>query len=204
MNRDKLKLWIALLAVYAFGLFSGVLLDRIVSRNAPPGKIRVVVLGEVEKPGTYHLASGALLKDVVQAAGGFTVYANLSAVDLSLRLEDGMTVTIPARDSTNAGDVGPGGLRTDGVQVPDSQGGAEAFRKTEHSESKSARSGRLVNINTASAEELETLPGIGPKLAQEIIKYRETYGPFKKKEDLKKVKGIGDAKFAALANQITL
>ncbi|MHA2620827.1 MAG: helix-hairpin-helix domain-containing protein [bacterium JZ-2024 1] len=206
MGRINLKTGVAVLGIYVVGVLSGVMVGQRLGGGS--GRIRVVVVGEVEKPGAYVLARGSLLKDLVHRAGGFTAYADLSEVNLGAVLEEGMTVMIPARrteggaEPTNEpaglGNTGSGGAGDGKAEAWASAGAADKEEETR------STSPERVNINTATARELEKLPGIGPKLAEEIIKFRETYGPFKSKEDLKKVKGIGEAKFARIADQITV
>jgi len=204
MARVSGKLALIITGIYALGVLSGIFVSqRFLSQES---RIRVTILGEVEKQGTYYLAKGSLLKDLVQAAGGFTVNANLSEINLGETLEDGMTVMIPGREGNplltppqNEAEPKAGGS----PEAPPTAVGSSSVSGAPPANQGPGRKG-LVNINKAPASELEALPGIGPKLAQEIVKYRETYGPFKTKEDLKKVKGIGDAKFAKIADLITV
>jgi competence protein ComEA len=196
------KVILAGAAIFGFGVASGFFIFRSLAED--DRRIRVTVLGEVERPGTYFLVSGALMKDLVQKAGGFTVYANLSQVNLGESLDDGATIVIPGREEDPGTSAAAKGGET-GV-MEDSDANRASGEPTGRTDPGSAGTGTpaLVNINKATAAELETLPGIGPKLAAEIIKYRETYGPFKNKDDIKKVKGIGDAKYAKIADSITV
>ena len=132
----------------------------------------VHVSGCVAKPGLYELEEGSRLASAIEAAGGFTEDAACDSVNLARRLEDGEMVVV---SSVSAGN------------------GANE----EISEAKTTSS--LVNINTASAEELEQLPGIGPSTAQKIVSDRMANGSFKSPDDLKRVTGIGDKKFETIS-----
>ena len=152
------------------------------SRNYPvenSGKnIIVDVSGAVEKPGVYFLPSPSRIKDALISAGGFSSKADKDGVSKNLNLaqvvDDGSKIYIPF--------VG---------QEKDILG------QTDENEEK-------VNINTASASQLETLPGIGPSLAEKIISYREEKGPFQSLQDLMDVSGIGDSLFENIKNDISL
>lgn len=129
----------------------------------PPG-VRVSVKGAVAAPGIYNLGAGSIVQDALDAAGGILPQADVSRLNLAAALSDGQEIRVPAQTPTAA----PG---TPTPEPPDAGG--------------------IVNLNTATLQELETLPGIGPVLAQRIIDYREANGPFQSVEDLLKVKGIG-------------
>ena len=146
----------------------------------------VYVVGSVKKPGVYELASDARVEDAVTAAGGFTKDADRAAVNLARPIVDGEQITIP-----DEGEQLPAK-----ADVPSSAGIA-----TSGSE---AASGGKVNINTATAAELVGLPGIGDVTAEKIIASRESEGPFTSIEDLKRVSGIGEKKYAAVADLIAV
>ena len=131
----------------------------------------VHVSGCVANPGHYELEEGSRLASAIEAAGGFTEDAACDSVNLARRLEDGEMVVV---SSVSAGSGA-------NEEIPEA--------KTESS---------LVNINTASAEELEQLPGIGPSTAQKIVSDRMANGSFKSPDDLKRVTGIGDKKFETI------
>ncbi|MBR2804264.1 MAG: ComEA family DNA-binding protein [Eggerthellaceae bacterium] len=132
----------------------------------------VHVSGCVANPGLYELEEGSRLASAIEAAGGFTEDAACDSVNLARRLEDGEMVVV---SSVSAGSGA-------NEEIP---------------EAKTASS--LVNINTASAEELEQLPGIGPSTAQKIVSDRMANGSFKSPDDLKRVTGIGDKKFETIS-----
>ena len=133
--------------------------------------IRVQVSGAVVSPGVYTLKDGDRVMEAVTAAGGVRPGANLSALNLARRVQDEAHYYIPFIGETPAATL----------EVPSVSG-----------QSQSDRGGSsLVDINTAAALELETLPGIGPVMAVRIITYREDNGPFSSTGDLSKVAGIG-------------
>ncbi|NTU64791.1 MAG: hypothetical protein HGB05_15685, partial [Chloroflexi bacterium] len=142
-----------------------------------PATINVYVSGAVNKPDVYILPLNAIVKDAIAAAGGATEDADLDRINLATRLADQMQVYVPRQGE--AAPPPPGG----------SAPGAAAQK---------------ININTASVEELDKLPGIGPSIANAIIDYRTTNGPFKQIEDINAVKGIGDALFEKIKDQITV
>ena len=156
---------------------------------APPKEILVHVAGAVEKPGVHRLWQGARVIDAVSAAGPLPG-ASLDSLRLAAPVSDGQTVIVPDKSAVSA----TSSLKT-GAGV---QGTAASTAGSQ------AGGGALVNINTAGPEELDTLPGIGPALAQRIIQYRETHGPFQTVEDLKKVSGIGEKSFEKLKDKITV
>lgn len=137
--------------------------------------IYVHVSGAVANPGLYEVAKGSRVAVAVEAAGGFTDDAAVDSVNLARVLEDGEKVSVAVRGEDQA-------------QIAES--------------ANEASSSGLLNINTASQAELETLPGIGASTAQKIISDRAANGPFKTIEDLKRVSGIGDKKYESLSDLI--
>lgn len=160
------------------------------SASGPVAKeILVHVAGAVERPGVHKLWQGARVIDAVRAAGPLPE-ANLDSLRLAAPLADGQTVVVPDRRAPNA--------------LGAAQAGAGIQGTSGSSPQAPAGGGSLININTAGLEELDTLPGIGPALAQRIIQYRETHGPFKSVEELKNVSGIGEKNFEKLKDKITV
>ena len=156
--------------------------------QAAPAPLRVHVGGAVAAPGVYDLAEGARVLDAVEAAGGFAEGAARDALNLARTVSDGEQVVVPSEADIAAQEAvsaGAGGAAA-GAGASAAAGGA----------------GGKVNINTASAAQLDTLPGVGASTAEKIVADREANGPFKTVEDLKRVSGIGDKKFAALADAI--
>lgn len=154
-------------------------------------ELQVYVAGEVEKPGLYKLKNGARVYEALELAGILPT-GDMRTVQPARKLQDGETVTlytegeIPPPSATNnaAGNFAP-------------SANAAAV-------SGSSASAGLININTASAQELDQLPGIGPAIAQRIIDYRNGNGGFASIEDINNVSGIGDKKFAEIKDLITV
>ena len=153
---------------------------------AAVAEVVVYVCGAVRSPGVIHLPSGARVADALELAGGATGKAELAAVNLAARVTDGQQIVVPERAA-----AGGGGSAT--APAPGTGGSSPGGAAT-----------ALVNINTASLVELETLPGVGPATAQKIVDYRTAQGGFKTIDDLKNVAGIGDARFAAMKDAITV
>lgn len=149
--------------------------------SAASGEVVVHVTGAVSAPGVYTLPSDARVDDAVRAAGA-TAEADLSQLNLAQKLADGQKITVPAIGSAST----------------------SASEGTAATTAGASSDGALVNINTASLEELETLPSIGEVRAQAIITYRETNGGFRTIEELQEVSGIGEKIFADVAPYITV
>jgi len=154
------------------------------SPSAPD--VVVYVCGAVRSPGVVRLPSTARVADALKVAGGATSSAELSAVNLAARLADGQQIIVPRRGEAPAA------------------GGAAASATSGAAGSTVAGPAAPININTASLEELDTLDGVGPATAQKIIDYRTANGGFKTIDEIKEVSGIGDAKFAAMKDSITV
>jgi competence protein ComEA len=149
--------------------------------TATPVALLVHVAGWVHRPGVYELREGQRVIDAIDAAGGAKAGADLTAINLAALVTDAQQIVVAKR-----GAAGPG-ASSSGTTTGPGAGGTE-----------------LVNINTATLDQLETLPGIGEVLAQRIIDYREENGPFGSVEDLLDVSGIGDATLAELKPLITV
>ncbi|MCM3596304.1 helix-hairpin-helix domain-containing protein [Metabacillus idriensis] len=139
----------------------------------------VDVKGEVQKPGVYEMKTGERLHHVIEKAGGLTNAADAIQINLAALLEDGMVVYIPKQGET----------AEDLVQQP--AAAADAGEQK-------------VNLNKATAEDLQTLTGIGPAKAEAILSYREEAGGFKTIEDLMNVSGIGEKSFEKLKDSISV
>jgi competence protein ComEA len=146
-----------------------------------PAPIRVHVSGAVRQPAVYELAPGSIVQDAVDAAGGPASNADLDCINLALELRDQQQVYVPRQGETSPPPPVSGGELDSGGST-----------------------GSLVNINTATTAELETLPRIGPAMAQRIVEYREANGPFAAIEDVQDVPGIGPATFEGLKDRITV
>jgi len=151
--------------------------------RADGGRLTVHVAGAVRRPGVYRLAAGARVDDALRRAGGPARRADLTAVNLAAKLEDGRQVVVPARP--------PGGGPPAVAAGAAPAGGAAGATGT-------APAGGPVNLNTATLEQLDTLDGVGPGIAQRILDYREQHGGFRRVEELGEVPGIGDKRLAAL------
>jgi len=160
------------------------------SSGSAPATIVVHVAGEVRLPGVYELDGTQRVNDAIERAGGTTVDADLDAVNLAQPLLDGQRLYVPA-----VGEVDPATIP---VLAPDTDvsGTEEGSRGPAASDP--------VDINRATPEELEALPGVGPSTAAAIVDDRERNGPFATIDDLDRVSGIGPAKLAALADLVTV
>lgn len=151
-----------------------------------PQELVVYVSGMVGHPGVLKVNAGARAIDVVNTAGGLLQGADVTKINLAQPVKDGMQIHIPGRpqDAVAATTTYPTAPTNQSLAKPSSSQQAK------------------VNINTAGAAELDKLPGVGPALAGRIIEYRNANGPFKDGEELKKVKGLGAAKYEKLKDKI--
>jgi len=152
----------------------------------------VYITGAVTNPGVYELEPGGRLYDVVNLAGGLTEGAAINYINLAAPLKDGVHIHIPYTSEIESGEAAK--IVSNGAVSTTEPSGMTGTEKTQQIQ--------LVNINTATAAELETLPGVGPVIAKRIIDYREKYGGFKNIGELKNVSGIGDKTFEGLADRI--
>jgi competence protein ComEA len=150
------------------------------------GDALVHVAGAVRHPGVYRLSAGARIQDAVRRAGGGTGAADVNAVNLAAKIADGQQVIVPRRASA--------GAAAGGVPTAASAGGAPAGGAT----------AAPVNLNTATAEQLDTLDGVGPATAEKILDWRRQHGGFRTVEDLAQVPGIGPKRLAALRGKVQL
>lgn len=159
--------------------------DRRDVENSEKSGVYVYICGEVIKPGVYELSGDSRIYEAVDAAGGFTENAARECVNLASKVSDGMQITIYNREEAAS-------LQADSASVGGNAG-------------KSGTSGSgLVNLNTATKEELMTLKGIGESKAEDIIRYREKSGGFKKIEDIMKISGIKENGFQKIKDSITV
>ena len=163
-------------------------------------EVVVHVAGAVNTPGVYRLKPTARVIDAVNAAGGVTASADTAAVNLALPLLDAEQVYIPTRSSKKPHTTVAVQRKLPTTPSSPSSTVAAAIVGATESSVKSA----LVNINTATALELEALPSVGPSTAKAIVSFRTKNGPFGKAEDLLKVPGIGDGKLAAMKPFVAL
>ena len=144
-----------------------------------PAPLFVHVAGWVRNPGVYELQTGERVIDAIERAGGPRQGADLNALNLAALVADAQQVFVPRRTAAPAGAAGqttsPGGVGS-----------------------------QKINLNLATAEDLETLPGIGEVLAQRIIEHRESNGPFTTVDELQEVSGIGEQRLADIRDQVTV
>ena len=143
--------------------------------------IYVYVCGAVKCPGVYELLADSRANDAVEAAGGFSEGADETFVNLAAKIDDGTKLMIPTKD-----EVANGTIAENSVNISDSC------------------SNGLININKATKEELKTIPGIGEKVADRIVSYREKNGNFSCKEDIMKISGIKEKLFSKIEEYITV
>jgi competence protein ComEA len=148
-----------------------------------PSPLRIHVTGAVTAPGVYYLPPGSIVLDAITEAGGPLAEADQNALNLARLLRDGEQVVVPFKV--------PAGATPQGQSVGATSAAAPA-------------PGGLINLNTATAAELETLPGIGPTLAQTIVDYRSEHGPFTSVEAIMDVPGIGEGKYSAIKDLVTI
>lgn len=139
----------------------------------------VYICGQVKHPGVYQVSTEDRINDVLKLAGGFTKKAQRDALNLAEPVSDGEQIYVLSKKEYQTAEKADEGSEETG-------------------------GGSTVNLNSASLQELMTLPGIGASKAQAIIEYREKNGRFTKIEDLKKVSGIGDATFSNIESMIAI
>jgi competence protein ComEA len=141
----------------------------------------VHVAGAVRSPGVYQLRDGERIQDAVRRAGGPRRGADLNAINLAAKVADGQQVVVPRRGAAGAAPVGGAAAGEPGAppQAP-------------------------VSLNTATAEQLDTLDGVGPATASKILEYRRQHGGFRSIDDLGEIPGIGPKRLAALRGKVQL
>ncbi|HEL9598589.1 TPA: helix-hairpin-helix domain-containing protein [Streptococcus suis] len=148
-----------------------------------PSQLVVDVKGAVVKPGLYTLEAGARVNDAVEAAGGLTSQADPKSINLAQKLSDEAVVYVASKDEN--------------ISVVASTTASSAMPQDE-------KSTNLVNLNTATEADLQTISGIGAKRAADIIAYREANGGFKSVDDLNNVSGIGDKTMESIRPYVTV
>ena len=146
-----------------------------------PRELVVHVVGAVHRPGLYRLRDGSRVDDAIRLAGGSKPKAALELVNLAAPVADGQQVLVPARGAASAAAEGSGGAAA-GVALP----------------------GGRVHLNSATLEQLDALPGVGPVTAQKIIDYRTKKGAFSSVDELDAVPGIGPARLEQLRDLVDL
>lgn len=148
------------------------------STEVSQSEIVVYVSGAVNNPGVVTVADGSRVADAVEQCGGMLPTADTNAVNMAQTLKDGTQIRIPEKNVISSA--------------------------ADTANSVNTGNGDMVNINQADVKALEALPGIGPAMAQRIVDYRNSNGSFQSIDDLKKVKGIGKAKFEKLKDRVTV
>lgn len=177
--------------------------------------VRVHVAGAVNNPGVYTLPAQGRAVDAIAAASGAAADADLDRVNLAGALSDGVQIYVPHRGETAApaqiqpnggtANAGQGNAANGASQNGASQGGTQPHPARTLTPAGSAQKGSTpVNINTATAEELQTLPRIGPAMAQRIIAWREAHGGFRSVDELDAVPGIGPSMLENLRPLVTV
>jgi competence protein ComEA len=141
----------------------------------------VHVAGAVRSPGVYRLRDGERVKDAVHRAGGPRAGADVNAINLAAKVADGQQVVVPRRGVAGAAPIGGAGTGEPGGPPP-----------------------APVSLNTATAEQLDTLDGVGPATAAKILEYRRQHGGFRSIDDLGEIPGIGPKRLAALRGKVQL
>lgn len=157
--------------------------------NIQLNTIMVHVTGEVKSQGVVILTEGQRVVDAIQAAGGETNNADLNKLNLAYVLSDGEKIYVPNKNEEN-----------ENIEYITTSGGENVTKGGNGMDTQNT----MVNVNTATVEQLTTLPGIGESLATRIIAYREENGKFNTIEDIKNVSGIGDSKYENIKNLITV
>lgn len=155
--------------------------------NQENKKIIIHISGQVNNEGVYELEEGSRIIDAINKAGGVTETADTSQINLAEKIEDGAKIYVPAKGEES-------------VETNRQEG--KTTKNTKNIAQDKERKSKKININTATEEELDTLPGIGQATAQKIIEYRKENGKFSKIEDIKDVSGIGDSKFEKIKDLI--
>jgi len=146
--------------------------------------IKVYICGEVKNPGVYEIKAGARIIDLLELAGGQNENACLEIINLAQIVVDGQRIYIPSQEEISTG--------------------SSLFFTGDYSSDYNSSENKTININNANSKELESLPGIGPVIAQNIIEYRNKNGLFKTKEELKNVTGIGEKKYEEISQFVSI
>ncbi|WAW14262.1 helix-hairpin-helix domain-containing protein [Peptostreptococcus equinus] len=162
-------------------------IKKIISKKK--NKITVYISGAVSSPGVISVYSNMCLDEVIKKLGGFSKDADIERINLAMKLEDGQHYIIPRKG--------------DPIPNQDTSLNVNTNSNMINNQDKSSNN-RKININTASKEELDSIPGVGPSTADKILEYRKEKGRFNKIEDLKNISGIGDKKFEKMKNNVSV
>lgn len=169
-------------------------------------KIVVEIRGAVLNPGVYELSSDSRLEDLIRAAGGLTDQADSAFLKLASRLTDGSRIDIPSKSVQSTEPTSPPveySPQTSNSTYPPQNNSSPMTTEPTESNNQETQI-QTVNINTASIEELEAIPNIGRKVAENIVAYREKLGPYKSLDELLNVTGIGPSTLEKIREHLTL
>jgi len=173
-------------------------LDAPAKESAPPQMVFIDIGGAVADPGVIAMPAGSRISDAIEAAGGLTEEAETKEINRATKLADGDKIYIPTKDEVRQGNF-PQGAGSGGGTA-----GTASASNTAGAASANGGAAGLVNINTANQAALETLPGVGPAIAQRILDFRTRNGAFPTIEALMNVSGIGSKTFEKLRDKITV
>ncbi len=159
--------------------------DKTVAADTAPGEVYIYICGAVKKPGVYTFDHLPRLSEVVDDAGGFTKKADVTSVNLAMQLSDGAQIVVAAKGERTEAAGGTGQASQGAAGNPGATSSADK-----------------ININTAAADDLMRIPGIGEAKAALIISYRSEHGSFSKPEDLMQISGIKEGIFARIKDYI--
>lgn len=185
-----------------------IILDNLPKKKKTKNKIikefKVDIKGEVLTPGIYSLKNNSRVMDVINMAGGLTNQADTSVINLSKKITDEMVIIIYSRQQVKEFEkTKEQESIVQGKCIKSSENALKNDACIEESSKDESPTNKKISINTATKEELMTLPGIGESKAEDIIKYRENTSKFSKIDDIKNVSGIGDSLFAKIKESIT-
>lgn len=161
-------------------------------------KIIVHISGAVQNEGIVELESGSRVADAIEKAGGLKENAYMDEINLAYQLEDGEKIHIPTIEEQKEKE------NQESKVENESTTGSDGTISRSSNSSINNGSQTKININTATEEELDTLPGIGPSTATKILDYRKEKGKFKTIEEIKEVSGIGESKYEKIKDKITV
>lgn len=162
--------------------------------------IIIYIIGGVRKEGVYELPDGSRISDAIEQAEGLKENADTSGINLAYKLEDGMKIKIPLQGEKVENSIN---INSTDVYMTKSSG-LDTENSNVNLSGSAQKKQQKININKATQEELETLSGIGPSIANKIVQYRKENGNFKSVEDIKNVSGIGDNKFNEIKDSIVV
>ena len=161
--------------------------------TSTPAPVRIYITGANQNSDVYFLPAGSIVKDAIDAAGGFAPNANRGGINLALELKDQQQIHVPIEGEDNP--------------PPPIQGGSDTPKADESQQNPGqtqSASGGVINLNTATLDQLDTLPGIGPAIAKRILEHRDSIGGFTTIDQITQVSGIGESTFAKIKEQITV